>query len=146
MLRRILPLTKHHLEHCTELILSVFNNAPWHENWAVESARALLQEMIETPGFMGFVSLAEEQVIGFVAGYSEQRDQTKCFCIREICVHLDYQGQGIGSDLLQHLEQKLANLDIHLIYLITMREGQAESFYLKNGYRHSARIVMLKDI
>jgi GNAT superfamily N-acetyltransferase len=146
MLRKILPLTDDYLKDCVELILFVFNSSPWNENWTFETASLLLQEITHTPGFMGFVTLRDEQVIGFLAGYSEQRDRTKCFYIKEICVHPEHQGQGIGSHLLQHLEQETSQLGCNLIYLITMRESQAESFYLKNCYKHSPRIIMRKVI
>ena len=130
------------LDDCASLFVSVFNQAPWNDSWTLESARKRLSEVFSTPNSMGFV-FYEYKISGFILGHCEQGPDGKEFHLAEMCVRSDRQRQGIGSGLLAHLEEELNQMAINSIYLITARDGQAEAFYARNGYRVNSRMIVM---
>lgn len=144
MLEEILAFTTEHLDACAHLFVEVVNGEPWNEHWTRETARMRLFETLNTPGFVGFV-WRQNQLLGFVVGYCEQWDDGKHFYLKEICVRPDKQRQGIGTMLLSQLTNTLATMNVSLVYLLTMKEGQTEAFYMKNGYQRSPRMILMSQ-
>ena len=131
------------LEACTQLYVDVFNGEPWNDRWTLPAASQRLQDLLNTPGFFGVI-VVREQPVAFVAGCREQWPDRVVFCLKEVCVRADLQGQGIGTRLLQHLDAELASrLGVTSVYLATMRDSPAEAFYRKNGYRTQERLVLM---
>jgi len=44
------------LDECARPFVSVLSNAPWKDDWTIESARERLSEIHRTPGFVGRVN------------------------------------------------------------------------------------------
>ncbi len=146
LLDPILPLIASHLDVCAELFVLVFNQKPWHEQWTLETAHQRLWETLRTPGFVGFV-YEDKEVLGFVAGYCEQLDVGKGYCLKELCVHSAKQRTGIGTYLLNHLHSHLTQQDVRRIYLVTTKVVQVQAFYTKLGYQQSQkRMLMLHQL
>ena len=143
VLEEILPLTKEHLDACANLLVEVFNKEPWKESWTFETARILLWEIFNTPGFVGLVLLSDKELVGFVVGYCEQSCNRRRFFLREICVQTNKQRQSIGTKLVYQLIDTLSTMNVSLTYLLTMRDGELESFYTKNGFHQSPRMVLM---
>lgn len=76
----------------------------------------------------------------------------KSFCyevdyaeVTEIYVADAYQRGGIGTKLLNHVEQYFGNLNINDFQLFTGGENRtARSFYEKNGYKKTSEIMYRK--
>lgn len=103
MSEEIYLFTQQHLDECTFLFVEVFNNQPWNESWTFETAKSLLSQIINTPGFIGLTLQKQGKILGFVIGCCEQRDKSKNFYLKEICVSSNKQRQGIGTKLIQRL-------------------------------------------
>lgn len=142
MLEEIQTFTTEYLDDCANLYVEVFNSEPWNEQWTIETARLRLFEILNTPGFIGFV-LRQDELLGFVAGYCEQMQKGKGFYLKEICTHHDKQRRGIGTKLLNELMNTLTGMEVTAIYLVTMKDGQAEAFYTKNGYQRSQKLIVM---
>jgi ribosomal protein S18 acetylase RimI-like enzyme len=125
------------LASCAELFASVFSQPPWSEPWAAKNAADRLRYFLESPGFIGFVAVRQERLVGFVLGNTEPFHTRDMFYLREMCVSPDFQDSGIGGILLEQLESLLALQSIAAIYLITERATLAARFYLKHGYSNS---------
>ena len=143
MSEEILPLTGEHLDACANLLVQVFNKEPWNEPWTFETARILLFEIFDTPGFVGLIFLYENEIVGFVVGYCEQSCVRKRFFLREICVQTGKQRQGIGTKLLHQLVDILSTMNVSLIYLLTMKDGELKNFYTKSGFHQSPGMVLM---
>lgn len=103
-----------------------------------------LEEIYRTPGFYGLVAEAEGQgVVGFAMGYAEQWQEQKHFYLKEMCVATQGQRRGIGTAIMQGLEQGLAAMDVEKIYLLTARGSSAEAFYQKCGFYISPKMIMM---
>lgn len=143
----IVPMTESSIEQCIELYMSVFNHAPWNETWTYESAKERLSDLINTPKFIGFLLVDNENLIGFIAGNSKKSFAGFTFYIAELCINNQIQGKGNGSKLLGYLEQELKKKEIQSVYLLTATGGLAETFYLKNGYEiNRDRVVIKKNL
>jgi aminoglycoside 6'-N-acetyltransferase I len=143
---QITPFSIRHLTKSAELFVRVFSGAPWNEPWTVDSASQRLEEIIKTPGAQGFV-LGQQELLGFVAGYSESGFDGRVFYLKEMCVHPAHQGQGLGTRLLSHLENHLQTAGINHLYLITRKGEEAMTFYQAKGYHPARRaLIMTRDL
>ncbi|MCQ6267652.1 GNAT family N-acetyltransferase [Fictibacillus sp. WQ 8-8] len=135
------------LDACIELYQNVFNSSPWNENWTVETAKERLSDLLNTPKFLGYVFYESGQLIGFIAGNSKKTDNGLTFYIAELCVNNKIQGKGYGTKMLNGFEVELKRREIQSLYLLTAKEGLAQAFYEKNGFRvNENRIVMNKAL
>ncbi|MBD2678570.1 MULTISPECIES: hypothetical protein [Nostoc] len=76
MSEEIATFTTEYLERCAYLYVEVFNSEPWNEQWSFTTARTRLFEIINTPGFVGFV-FKQDELLGFLAGYCKQGQKSK---------------------------------------------------------------------
>ncbi|NHC37599.1 GNAT family N-acetyltransferase [Scytonema millei] len=144
MLEEILTFSAEHLDSCAHVYVETFKQEPWNECWSFETARVRLWETLNTPGFVGFV-LHHHEPLGFILGYCEQFYDGKHFFVKDFCVQTDKQHQGIGTKLLNHLTIVLTPMNVSQIFLLTLRDGQAEAFYSKNGYCRSPKIIVMSQ-
>lgn len=143
----ILPFTIDKIEQCIELYINVFNSEPWNETWTYQNAKERLTDLINTPKFLGYLLYDNDELIGFIAGNSKKTYSGLTFYLAELCINNQIQGKGYGSKLLRYLENQLRKKEIHSLYLLTAKGGQAEAFYIKNNYViNENRIVIRKDL
>ncbi|MDL4842220.1 GNAT family N-acetyltransferase [Aquibacillus rhizosphaerae] len=132
------------IDDCTKMYMDVFSKKPWNEFWDYASANERLFTVFENPNFVGIGVFDENQdLIGFVVGFTEKWLELTNFYISEMCVSTDMQGKGVGSLLLSKLEDVCKKKDINRIELLTSRGGHAESFYKKNGYYTSGKVILM---
>lgn len=132
------------INECTELYIEVFNDEPWHDGWQIDDAKERLTDIFNHRKFLGVGVYDEEQnIIGFLAGYTERWLNSNHFNLNEICIKTALQNQGIGSKLIATLEMLCKQNYINRIYLLTERAGQAEAFYKKNDFYISPRMIMM---
>jgi len=139
----VVQLSLDHLNDCTSLFVEVFNSEPWNDEWTEETATRRMSMIFANQGFVGVGHYSEDRLNGIVVGYREQWFDGEHFNIIEFCVRSDQQGKGIGTKILLQLERTLAQLRVKKIYLLTMRDSLAESFYKKNGYYVSGKMMMM---
>jgi aminoglycoside 6'-N-acetyltransferase I len=128
---------------CAQLFAGVFNSSPWNEAWEIETVAARLQDFHDAAGFCGLMAMEDSELLGFALGNAEQWDKTKHFNLREMCVATDKQGSGVGKSLILALETALVGQGINRIYLVTARDGQAQSFYEKCSFYVSPKMILM---
>ena len=131
------------LARCERVFLDVFNNPPWNEKWQAEAVARRLDDINQTPGFYGLLCTIEDETVGFALGTIEQWDVSKHFYLKEMCVVSAQQRRGVGVALLSALEENLKSKGVAKIYLHTARDMPAQSFYEKQGFYVSARMIMM---
>lgn len=92
-----------------------------------------------SPGYPKLVYTLDNQIVGFI-GATIPRDSTHIWQLTWQVVHPNYHHQGIGSKLVNHLEQEISKLSGHTIFVETGDSSDplsiaAKNFYHKNGYR-----------
>ncbi len=140
---KIRPLEKVDLPTCAELFAQVFCAPPWSESWDTPTVMRRFDDCWRTPGFFGLLAKNEEQIVGFALGQVEQWVTNRHFLLREMCVALEMQRRGVGSQLMQALEDHLREAGVGRIVLHTARESDAQTFYDRCGFHTSARMVMM---
>ncbi|MDM5337217.1 GNAT family N-acetyltransferase [Fictibacillus enclensis] len=140
-------MTHENVDRCVSLYQQVFNREPWNESWTNETAGERLRDLVNTPKFFGFMYYEGEELVGFIAGNSKRTFQGLTYYIAECCVNSEIQGKGYGSRMLKLLEDELKGRGVRSIYLLTVSEGLAQTFYEKNGYHvNENRLVMNKSL
>lgn len=77
--------------------------------------------------------LIKDQIGNIIAGIKGCFYLRECLYISPLFVDEDKRKQGLGSILLQTIEQQAKSMHIRLIHLDTF-DFQAKNFYLKHGY------------
>lgn len=122
------------LYSCAELYAEVFSSSPWNEPWTAESALHRLDHFYHSIGFTGFLAKADG-VVGFVLGNAEPFHSGSLFYLREMCVAVRCQSQGLGRQLFQALERQLVAKKVERIYLTTSHGIPASGFYQSIGFK-----------
>lgn len=124
------------IEHAA-LLVEVFSQEPWLENWQLENAHDRLLCYKETPNFFGLSAIEQGELIGFLFGNYEPYQTSSQFIIKEMCVKTTKQRMGIGNKLVQQLNDYLKQNNVSSSYLLTRKGSPAELFYINNGYKLS---------
>ena len=132
------------LNTISQLYVSVFTSPPWNEHWEYKWAYERLNWVYQSSGFMGFVAIDRDRLIGAILGCFVPFKGKKGFKIVEFLVDTTYQNQGIGTKLLMRLELNLKQNNYDFILLLTMKDSSAESFYLNRNYRRDGKLVLLR--
>ena len=125
-----------------ELVIDLWQTVFGYEK-AHNLPEVVIDKKLQNKDNLFFVVEDERKVVGTVmAGYDGHRGW-----IYSIAVHLEYQKQGIGSDLLSFIQGKLENLGCLKINLqILQRNETVQKFYLANGYSVEKRVSMGKKL
>ena len=129
----------------SQLYVSVFSSSPWNEYWEYDWAYERLNWVYQAQGFIGFVVMDSDYIIGAILGHFVPFKGKKGFEIVEFFVDADYQGKGAGTKLLLKLESKLKQKNYDFIILLTGRDTTAESFYLKRNYQPDNKLILLQQ-
>ena len=138
----IVQVTAKDLEKCAELFAHVFSQPPWNESWTIAQAKERLSFFLKTPNFVGLAAYSSEEVVGFIYGNYEPFQDKRVYLLKEMSIHPNLQGKGIGSELIQELHVQLKKQKVSAIDLITAKDGKAANFYIKNGYSKSTEMGM----
>ena len=130
------------LEEGAQLYCTVFNEPPWNDEWEDKTAQLRLAEMIKTPGYRGYSACLDDQIIGMVMGNLEQWYTGKHYYLKEMFIHPSQQRRWFGTVLIEHLIAKLTSENVERVYLLTMQESPARSFYERNRFQLNKRMGM----
>lgn len=128
------------LEPHARLYTAVFNGEPWNERWRVANANERLSCYRRTPNFIGVEAKEGEVLHGFILGNYEPYQAGKVYVLKEMCVATQVQRKGVGAQMLDKLHSILRDNNIETVNLITRKDSDAESFYMKHGYAQAQRL------
>ena len=127
---------------CAELFARVFNGEPWNETWTVADAAVRIGDIVSAPKFVGLV-IEDTEIHGFVIGNTIRIEANDIFELKEMCIALRSQQNGLGTALLDVLKTRLSQMDHDAIFLQTSHKTPAYHFYLKNGFNREAHFTAL---
>lgn len=141
--------TNHDLDEASVLFADSFSQPPWNENWEIDSAKERLRRFINNTKPFGLTCRAgktnQAEMIGFVLGEVEQWNGSELYYLKEMCVAIAWQNQGVGTALYRDLQSRLSKMEIDKIYLLTQRQSKAQRFYSKLGFEESRHnLIMMK--
>ena len=146
-MNNIISIKNENILECSKLYLKVFNAKPWNDKWTIETAFKRLNDIYTTPNFEGFLYIEEDEIKGAVLGNYEQFYDGIHYNLKEMFISNELQGTGIGSKILNKLEERLKDLSVTTIILFTSKGNKTSNFYLKNGFCEFKSMAMMgKDI
>ncbi|MCW1300972.1 MAG: GNAT family N-acetyltransferase [Candidatus Nanoarchaeia archaeon] len=99
-----------------------------------------LEDLLQDFEKMKFLVYEENGLPIGVAGFYVKPEEGVCR-IRWFSVHPEYQGRGIGSKMMEFLQNEAKKLGLRKMRVVTLREAYwAVNFYSKCGYREVERI------
>ncbi|MGI5895478.1 MAG: GNAT family N-acetyltransferase [Oscillospiraceae bacterium] len=141
---KFVPMEQSMLDQCVDLFMDTFSREPWNERYdSREQVVALFERYRANNYFLGYAVVEEEKVIALSVGYQKPWIQGMEYAIEQFCVEVKHQGNGVGSQLLQHIERDIAKKGLNAIILNTERGFPAERFYRKNGFRELENFLFL---
>lgn len=134
------------LDNSAKLYKEVFSEHPWNDEWIrLSQVKEYLEELIKNPVFRGYVVYQNSELVAACLGHSRSWWSGNEFFIDEFFVSSSYQGQGIGSLLMDYVENHPELRDVDSFQLLTNSDVPAKDFYRKNGFKiKNNRITMTK--
>lgn len=138
--------SKDDLDNSAKLYQEVFSQQPWNDEWfRISRVKEYLKELIENPVFSGYVVYQNSELVAACFGHSRSWWSGDEFFIDEFFVSSKYQGQGIGSLLMDYVENHPELKNIESFQLSTNNNVPAKDFYHKNGFKtRKNRVTMTK--
>jgi ribosomal protein S18 acetylase RimI-like enzyme len=138
----IRPVRFEDVEACANIFIDTFSRPPWNEHWEFDLVYSRLKQILDTPFSFGLI-IEGTSPIGFALGFSEPWHQGNHFYLKEMCIHPDFQRQGLGTHLMNNLITSLREQNTQKIYLLTSRGDLSERFYAKLGFYTSPKMIMM---
>ncbi|CAI3114720.1 Acetyltransferase YpeA [Acinetobacter calcoaceticus] len=136
--------TRVDFEEGMKIYCSAFSNEPWNEQFDdLEPIRKYFERYFQYPSSFGFCAKCENQLIGVGMGHIHPTIQGVRYYLDDFFIHPHYQGKGIGSKLLNYIEEKCRENNIETIVLHTLRESISEDFYKKHGFKNRSKLISL---
>lgn len=111
--------------------------------WTQETAARRIRQVLTTQD--AYCLLAEApsgDILGFAMGYFKQYDDIVGYTLEEILIARHHQNKGLGSLLLQELEQRVRAAGASCVELQAVNDAMHERYYGKAGYRNAKNFVM----
>ena len=118
-----------------ELFTSVFTIEPWNDDWSnQEQLNLYLSDLMGQSNSLTYGLFEDENLIGVSMGHIKHWYSGTEYCIDELCIQTDKQGNGIGTLFLKEIEKAIKDIGLVQIFLQTEKSVPAYGFYQKNGF------------
>ena len=138
------------INDCVEDFILSFNSPPWNENWSKERAAEYVNDVFNSPKFVGFIMNNNDENIAYALCFRRywwnEDDQYK-LCMELFFTKPEYQEKGHGTTLFEHVEKYAKDNGLKSIMLYTKKDKPAFYFYEKNGFATISNLPnMFKNI
>lgn len=129
------------LNSCVNLLIETYNCEPWCNHWTVETGTRYLSEFITSNEFVGFVTEAENNIIGAMFAHKKTWWTNDEVFVDELFIKPDSQNNGYGKALIQHGENYCKARGLAGLTLLTNRYMPSKQFYEKNGFTLAEHVI-----
>lgn len=135
-------------DECSKIFAKVFTREPWNDVYKTDhTVQDYFSAMEDNNKFIGFVACTEDRIVGLCLGLLKPWINGIEYYIDELCIDIDYQGQGIGTKFMEFIKKPLQEIGANGIILNTECRYPAYEFYLKNEFIQLEDIViMVKEL
>lgn len=140
----LINLDKDKLDECVDLFIQTFSKEPWNDVYeSKEQVKIFFKNHMENNYFVGYVGIADNEVIALSIGMMKPWINGMEYYIDEFCIATELQGQGIGSKFLDLIDLDIKSRGMNAMILNTERNYPSRSFYEKNGFQAFEDLVIL---
>lgn len=139
----IRPITLEHISRYGEIYAAAFSGPPWNDPWMPANAEIHVREILESKQSYGLEYVMDGQVVGFILGASMLFHYGRTFEINDLAVDPDFQGSGIGTELLERCIADMTEMGMVGVNLITAGDGILPTFYGKHGFQKENRVILM---
>ncbi|MBR3247183.1 MAG: GNAT family N-acetyltransferase [Clostridiales bacterium] len=119
-----------------ELYRSAFNGEPWNDDWSdTVQLNEYVKEISGGYSALNYGLLIDGKLAAMSLGMMRHWWEGTNYNIEEFCVSPEMQGQGIGSRLMQLVENDIREKGLAGIFLQTDNDKPSYRFYMKNGFK-----------
>lgn len=131
------------VDQCAKLFVAIFSNPPWNETWSFDTAKRRLSDCAHSPNFFGILMEDSDALHGFAFGNIQYYGMERHYYLLELCIRTDRQREGIGTQIMTSLRDRMKSEGVARIYTLTARDSPAHNFYEKLGYYTSRKMTMM---
>jgi len=127
----------HDVNDCVSDFIQSFNSPPWNEKWSWERANEYINDVFNTPKFIGFVLFNDNENIAYALCFKKywwNKDDRYKLHIELFFTKPAYQQKGYGNALLNHIENYAKDNGLGSIMLFTKKDKPSYRFYDRNGF------------
>lgn len=128
---------------CADILCSVYNNELWMCRWEKDTAVEYLQDFFENKKFVGYVAEKDGVLIAGIFAHEKVWWNNSEVYVEEMFVKPDEQGNGIGTALLNKVEEYIKEHGLAGITLSTNKYAPAPKFYEKNGFVNCEHVIFM---
>lgn len=125
------------LSQCGNIYVEAFPMKYWGIDWTCENATQYLKDYFLQKKFVGYVFEEKDEILGFILALRKISGSKEEIYINEMAVLPNYQGRGIGGDLINAIKDYSKENNLAGIVLYTNKFAPAAKFYEKNGFKLS---------
>ena len=131
------------INDCADILCSVYNNELWMCRWDKETATKYLKDFFENKKFVGYVAEEEGRIIAGIFAHEKIWWNNSEVFIEEMFVDPARQGKGIGTALLNTVEEYVKKHGLAGMTLSTNKYAPAPKFYKKNGFENCEHVIFM---
>ncbi len=125
------------IAQCGMIYAKAFPIEHWGIDWTAENAAEYLQDFFEQKRFVGYVYEENDKLSGCIFAVCKLSGSKEEIYVNEMAVLPEYQGNGIGRQLLNAVKDYSRDNGLAGIVLYTSKYAPAAKFYEKNGFKLS---------
>jgi len=100
-----------------------------------------IENLLQNPNAISLIAQTSNETAGFIIGLIHQSNKTRIGHVITIDVAIKHRRKGIGTKLLNELEQKFIRKDIETCYLEARIDNiAARELYRKQGYKQTKQL------
>lgn len=136
------------MDECVDLFIDVFSKDPWYDVYdSRERIECFFKNHIKNNNFLGYVAIRNEEIVGVSIGFIKPWVEGLEYYIDEFYVKYSEQNTGIGTNLMNKIEEDLKKKNINGCILLTDRDFPSHKFYVKNKFSIiDDNITLVKEI
>ena len=133
------------LQKIADIFKTEYGKEPYKEKWTKEIVLKKLEDYCKKSNLL--VAEVNNKTVGFAIFRDEIWDNGNHVFIEEIVVSSEFQGRGIGKNLLNFIEDYCKKRNFISIDLWAFKDARAFEFYKRNNFKeHEKGVLMSKKI
>ena len=140
----LIELNESYLSQMADLYREAFSGEPWNDDWSdTNQLNEYMKDISKGYNALNYGLMIDGELVGMSVGKISHWWEGTNNNIEELCIAPSYQGQGIGSEFLELIEQSAREKGLAGIFLQTDNDKPSYRFYHKNGYKDLDKHISL---